>query len=351
MEIACATPTKPIITNVILKCHSNLLRFPWSRLWYLCRLNDAIGRGIVCLSWHDTKKRLNCGNSTLWYWLKTGNHAGAFRDYCKDGDRLTIYLGSKAKVSRTLNLDDWGEVTYLSFEEIETLFKARNVSSELTVQGMQRASYNAVKRGLNKNERKQYSIPNIDRFFDANNSLCSMGKLGNRIPQSRATHYLRHKSDRYFFVSKGFIAYGASQRAIACSIGISDRTLRRQLLGVERRQIAQSKAEYRPLYEEILSGGGGLKTESYTVDDRAGHTSHIDSLTVCPARFFKCMGKVWLLKCNLYNLDYQRVKERFARRKYKEFLLLNREISPDCGNKNFKCFSQSKKEEKAKLAQ
>lgn len=244
-----------ILTNNYLKCHSNLLRYPWARLWYLCRLNDRYGRGIVDLDWGEIKKLLNCGNSTLWYWLKEGKRAGAFRDYRKTKDGLTIWLGSKAKLSKTLNLESWGEVTYVSFEDIRSLDGARRVSSQLATQKMQRDSYSAVKRALNKEERKKHSIPNSDRLFAAKISLCSMGKLGTSLPQSRVTNYLRHVSDRYFFVSKGFIAYGASQAAIARSLGISDRTLRRQLLGTERRQIAQSKAEYRSLYEENLWGG------------------------------------------------------------------------------------------------
>lgn len=93
--------------------------------------------------------------------------------------------------------------------------------------------------------------------------------------------------------------------------------------------------------------GGGIITEPYTIEDRAGHTSCVNSLSICPARFFKCMGKVWLAKCNLYNFDYQRVKERFARAKYKNLLSQNRQNPSDCGDKRFKCFLAPEKESKA----
>jgi hypothetical protein len=65
--------------------------------------------------------------------------------------------------------------------------------------------------------------------------------------------------------------------------------------------------------------GGGINN-TYTVEERAGSGDVTSVLQVDPARFFKYAGAVWLSKCNLYDLRYETVRERTARRKYKRYL-------------------------------
>lgn len=318
--------TSAILTQDSIKCHTEILKFPWARLWYLCRLADRQGQGIVNLSWRSLKEVLNCAASTLWHWLWTGKKDKAFRDYKKSGDRLTVYLGAKKQICAANDLDSWGETAYVNFDELTSLTAARSQRAAIATQKAQLASYRATERALDKDERKQYKIATIEQLFSKTTSLCRAGV--------RETNFLLKVSDRHFFVSKGFLCYGASQEKVALSLGVSDRTLRRHLEPVERRQIVQTKYEYSRLYEENLFTGGGGINEAYTIEDRAGHSSRVNRLVVCPARFFKCMDKIWLAKNNLYNLNYQLVKERTQRQKYKQFLSKRKNFPAECLDKN-----------------
>lgn len=336
----------PILTKDSIRCHSNFLRYSWSRLYYLCRLNDQAGKGIVIFSWNAVKNVLNCGNSTLWYWLKQGKLAGAFIFYRKEGDSLYIRLGSKMRIARTLNLDSWGETAYVNFEDLQSLSSARATGTEIATQKTQRSAYSAAIGSLDSEERKKYPVVETQKIF-AQVEKASLCKTGLRAPN----FLILHVSERYLFVSKGFIPYGTNQSAIARQLGVSDRTVRRQLARVERRQIAQAKGEYANLHKTLLSEGGGGINDSYTIEERAGHTSHFDSLEVCPARFFKCMGKTWLTRNNLYNLNYLLVKERFARRKYKRSLSKIENLRSDCSIRDLNVFESRSESGKIELTQ
>lgn len=336
--------TCSILTKDSIRCHSNLVKQVWSRLYYLCRLNDQVGKGIVIFEWNQLLNVLNCASSTLWYWLKEGKCAGAFIFYKKTGNELYIRLGSKMRITRTLNLDSWGEVAYVNFDELSSLADVRSTATQTVAQAAQRKAYYSAKHGLNKEDRKKYPVVEPYKIFKRlkKERLCENG--------SRAPNFLiLHISARYVFVSKGFIPYGTSQEAIANSLGVSERTVRRHLAEVERRQIAQSKGEYRHLHKTLLSTGGGGINESYIIEERAGHTSHYDDLKVSPARFFTCLGQTWLTRNNLYDLNYQLVGEKTARRKYKKYLSKNPKLPADCGDKNFKCSAYQSERENSTL--
>ncbi|MGL5874008.1 MAG: hypothetical protein ACRC2R_16840 [Xenococcaceae cyanobacterium] len=252
----------------------------------------------------------------------------AFQYYRKQGNFLYIRLGSKARICHCLGLDSWGETAYVDSEVLHCLSLARSQGIAIATQKVQLSAYNAAIRSLDKNERKIHQVIPSSKIFEAvKASLCSAG--------SRANNFLLYVSKSKVYVSRWFIPYGASQAAIAQSYGVSDRTVRRHLSGIERRQVAQTKGSYSNLHKTLLSMGGGGINESYTIQEQAGWTSHYDRLEVQPARFFECMGKTWMLRCNLYNLDYQLVKERFARAKYKRSLSEISKFRPDGSIRDF----------------
>jgi hypothetical protein len=239
-----------MLTNNFQRCHSNLVKYPWSRLWYLCKLNDEKGRGNVTFSWNALLKALNCAHSTLWHHLRSGHKDKAFQYYHKDGDRIYIRLGSKAKICLALGLDSWGETAYVNFQDLHSLSAARSQGIAIATQKAQLRAYNAAIRSLDKNERKNHQVLPYSKIFEAvEASLCKTG--------SRANNFLLYVSKSKVYVSRWFIPYGASQAAIAQSLLVSDRTVRRHLQAIDRRQVAQTKGSYQNLHNTLLSMGGG----------------------------------------------------------------------------------------------
>jgi hypothetical protein len=245
--------SKSMLTENFVRCHSNILKHPWARLWFLCRSFDPKGRGWIALSWKRTKEILKSGNSTLWYWLKTGKNNKAFWQYHKEGDRLLIRLASRDRICQHLNLDTWGETAYLKIKNLQSLGESRAIATQMATQAEEHRSLVASRRAIPKNKRQQHKITNSNKIFDEveNANLSDTGRGVTKIP------YLIYISKKRLFVDRHFVAYGASQKAIARQSGCCERTVQRHLASVTRRQIVQTKSQYRPFYEESLCFGGG----------------------------------------------------------------------------------------------
>jgi uncharacterized protein YxjI len=65
--------------------------------------------------------------------------------------------------------------------------------------------------------------------------------------------------------------------------------------------------------------GGGI-SEPYCLEDRSGWTHHVNKLEIHRDRFFSCYGATWLARNNLYDLNYELKREKYARQKYKKSL-------------------------------
>lgn len=319
-----------------IKSHGNLTRYPWARLWYYLRALDTQGRGWVEVSWSQTKQILGCGYSTLYQWLREAKEAGAIYHYKRKGDRLTVRLGGLFNVCQTLGLNGWGAVTTLPLGEV--LEKCRMLATAIATQELQERSRYAAYKSLNKSEKQTFRMPSA---FD----VIEMGRTASLKPIRGANKipYLLHVGAKRAFVSKGFIPFGASEVAIASSLGISDRTVRRHLtsLEIDRRQLVQAKHAYRFIKAGIELNINDAYTEpgiSYQLKGRElilhepnGRSSskrkdghHIplsdNGLTTECDRFFNYYGQTWMYRCNLYDLDFEFNSMRFARRKFKKQL-------------------------------
>lgn len=284
--------------------HSNLLRYPCLRLWYLARSQDGIGRGIVSLDWDEVLKTLGISRATLYRYLKDGKNLAAFRSWSKKGAKLTLWLGSLFRVCSTLKLENWGAVDDLAIWEV--LDQYREFATLLTVNQIQEKSFYAKKQEIAEertillsNSAKSKWVRKIKRSLEkyAPIHLFSQGKLSSSSAKGQEVPCVLEKRGRQLFVSEGFPVYGASQNTIAAELKISDRTIRRHLqkMGVESVQICQR-------------------------DDKALWRAF--EIEKSPSRGFAGWGKFWLRHCSIYMLRFGNIPMRHQRKSYKGKLSL-----------------------------
>lgn len=337
------------ILSIEVKTHSQLMRFPWVRLWYYLRAIDMIGwrrsdgspqiyfSGLVRISFQETKQILNCAGSTLYQWLREAREAGAIYKYQCEGDRLRIRLGGLFNVCRTLGIKKWGAVAVLPLGEV--LENCREIATAITVQQLQEQSRYAARKSLLKSESKVFTMP------VASDVVQRGKKTASHKPVRGATNipFLLHVGAKRAFVSKGFIPFGVSQVAVAAELNISDRTVRRHLASseVESLQLVQAKHAYRFIKAGVELNLNNCLIEpgiSFELTDRSiilhepnglssskrkgGHSIPLtNTLSGECDRFFNYYGQTWIYRCNLYSLSYEFNSMKFARRKYKKSLL------------------------------
>jgi len=300
--------------DVPVRVHARIAMHPWAKLWYYCRALDDQGSGFIEISKRQARGFFRIGASTLYEWLRSGRQAGAFRDYRAKGDRLKIWLGSLVKVCRTLNLEEWGTTATIALTEVRSL-KSHAIAA--TCQQLQDRSRYAAWRSQKSKERKVFKLPTADQIFQKNQASDKPSR--GQIP------FLLHKGDRVAFVSKGFVPFGVNQHTVGAGVGRSERTVRRHLdyLDIERLQIAQSKTAYAGITAAATHFARGSEVEpgirwEMLDDDWMFPEDRIrlfepnglssarkqDGHVVVKRRFFNFGGKCWLLRTNIYNLQY-----------------------------------------------
>ena len=333
-ETVCTKGTDILLLPV--RTHGQLMGLSWAKLWYYLRAIDVPGRGLVGLSWKETKKAIGCASSTLYQWLREARESNAIYEYQRQGDSLRIRLGGLFNVCRTLGHQNWGVTAVLPLGQVLT--KCRALATAIATQQLQEQSRYAAHKSLSKSDRKVFTIPNaLDVIGKGKNASHEPIRGATKIP------FLIHVGAKRAFVSKGFIPFGTSQGAVASELGISDRTVRRHLtdLEVTSRQICQTKQEYAMINPAIRYGVGEYPSESdvrisveferVILHERNGWTSHskkgghqipLTGNLLSPScdRFFTYFGKVWLYRCNLYGLSHHLKKMKVARRSYKNYL-------------------------------
>ena len=103
------------------------------------------------------------------------------------------------------------------------------------------------------------------------------------------------------------------------SCGVCPRTLRNHLKrqGIERRQLVQSKPEYRKIAQAIAFGAVG---DAIHLEEFNGKTSakRLGGHLLKPERFFRYLGADWLYRCNLYALAHELTSCKRSRHNYKK---------------------------------
>lgn len=325
MQVAADTP---------VRIHKSIaLLHPAASLWYLCHAADPEGRGRVELSASEWLL-LKVSRPTLYRWLREGWALGLFRNYWWKGDRLTVSLGGLKKACLSSGMESWGPVATVRLGDFLG-GRLRALASAIQTQDLQERSRYAARHSLNELERKHFKVATAAECLNLSSPTLDCGEVPG----------LAHIGTSKIFVRRSFIPFGVSQDRIceelnveARSCGVCTRTLRNHLkrLGVDRRQLVQSKPEYREIRTALEFEAQGHKAKGSDIHfEREGEHIRLDEPNgkssarregghrLKPDRLFRYFGADWIYRCNLYGLAYELTSMKRSRFEYKRHLARN----------------------------
>lgn len=335
------TKSEIILATFTVRVYTAVGGYSWARLWYLLRWLNSTGSGRITVEIELLEIFLGCSRQSLRRWLSEGKKCGAFRYGIERKGFLHIYLGSLTSICIKTNVRDWGAVAVVPIAEVLSgLLELRQIATGATTQYLQQRSRYAANVKLKPDHRKIYGAPHPNEIF-RDNMTCSKSEGGQ--------HFILFISEKRLFVSKGFVAYGASQHSIALKLGTSPRTVQRHhaSLGSDRRQLCQTKSEYSwckrafemeapeyiALNDSMTSSDVGYSWEGDTVhfmDGKpVGAKTGIGSnrFDIPAGEFNRRMFKVgkkqpryFLAKCNIYRETFTLTTTRALRSKFKRQL-------------------------------
>lgn len=299
------------------RLHTALGRETWAKLWYCCRALDESGRGYVRFPIEMFAALTGGDEKSIYRWLQQGERWGAFRRYSCKKNILSIWLGSLSKTCTKLNLKDWGAV---SVQNLLNLRLIRPLTTATLTQKLQQQSRYAASRKIKPDWRKDFGAPHPNEFIPAADQPSLKSPMGE-IP------CLLHVSESRVFVSKGFTAFGASQKSIGWELGIRPITVQRhqKAAGVVSRQLCQAKQEYAWIDLALDKGATEYHPSHTGQNTHMGYTIEGDTITFedgipkgskkaianswqSPVegfrnRFFRVGKKTYMAKCNVYRED------------------------------------------------
>lgn len=277
-----------IFTSTHYSTTNKLNRKPYIKLWKIAKLNDKAKHGYVVMYFPELVETFGSG-ATLYRWLQLGKKDGAFRFYRKRGNYLEISYGSQKNIAQRMKAADLEVAVQIPLEEITCNTneeKLRQKTTLHTAQTLQTRSRNAAIKELraSKNRHIKLARPKLRRGTLAEKPTC-----------------------QYFPTQK---QWGVSQKTLAATLGVSERTIRRHVAKTPRVQ---------GLYK--VSKSEGQAELFYSQEERTK-----------PKIFFR-KGEYWKYGTNLYNLDYE-IKNRWtARLRYKFDLLKDFRSRPEDSHK------------------
>lgn len=316
----------------------------------MLRALDQQGKGYYQIPIELAELLTGRDDKTIYRWLKSGESIGAFRRWKVRRGILHVWLGSLFAVCEKMNLKNWGAVAVANLLDLGSI---RALTTATATQFLQQRSRYAANSRLKKEYRKAYGAPHP-------NELLQIKKQSSLKSDKGQVPFLLHVSDTRVFVSKGFTAFGISQHAISCDLGIHPRTVQRHqsAVGMVKRQLCQSKSEYaqlnRSLEEEASEAWAwtdGIQNKKLGYQTTADTLTFFDGITPgakkasaanqwrMPAgdlgrRFFAIGGKTkkWFMaKCNIYRetleLTTMRASRKAFRRKLDELSQVNVTVS------------------------
>lgn len=226
--------------NLKFRLHTWLSREPWAKLWYCLRALDKPKRGYYEIPIELAEMLTGRDDKTIYRWLQSGKLAGAFRRYKIRRGILHVWLGGLFTVCQRVlpNSTSWGAVAVANLLDIS---KIRALTTATATQKLQQGSRYAANRRLKKEYRLLCGAPHPNELVRKIKRQPSLKSEKGETPP-----FVLHTSETRIFVSKNFTAFGISQHAISCDLGIHIRTVQRHqaALSMERRQLCQGKSEY-----------------------------------------------------------------------------------------------------------
>jgi hypothetical protein len=336
LAIAASQLTVRIHTNIVTKYQR------WCKLWYFLRGLDRSSSGFGRILLADICYWLGAAPSTIRQWLREGKAAGAFRFWAERRGIISIAIGSRSAVVIGLKLyaqptaysirRAWGEVSEISIFQLNWL---RCHATAVTTQHLQSQSHFAAKI-VNAKDRQRLRVPTAEDLFEAAARASQNAGVRALLP------FVSKFTSSKIWVSKSFPVFGTCQQSIAKVRGFCDRTIRNHLsiLGIERKQVVQTKAIYGDVAAAIDQGtqyetwgeGKGEVTLTANVTGWNRETDQpILAHKLCEgltgefprggidaprSRFFQAWGKWWMYRTNVYDLNYSLHSNEFARGKW-----------------------------------
>lgn len=253
-------------------------------LWYLLRYLDAQGRGKLYFDFDYAANFFGVAIATVRRWLRAGVKHQLFKSYQLTLGGAWVRLNSRDNVALSLGLTDFGETTDIEIEELKEI---KSLTAAATAAKLQRQSRLKALKSSNK-----HSVPKTsDLLRPSKNALGALFVTG-----------------RFAFVGAHVALFGGCQTSVASQLGRSERTVRRRLNNeererrslpsIERKQVCQHRPEYDAAYQ------GNLDLEGLN-----GKLLYI-----------KRLGKAFLTRCNVYQIELWNRPQRFARSAYKRKL-------------------------------
>ena len=121
------------------------------------------------------------------------------------------------------------------------------------------------------------------------------------------------RTDRWIYVSEGFIAYGGSQKSVATVRDVTSRTVERHLSSRYRETPSPVK-KYREDLSPLLKGQIAQRVARSRSKDFLAAAKYFGEA----GKFFQMGDRVFERKCNIYaEFDFNLVRCRFRRRRLK----------------------------------
>lgn len=329
-----------------MRIHSRIVEKgrAWCRLWYLLRGLDRRSSGFIVLPGADVTQLLAASLPSIYQWLREGKAAGAFRRWKIQRGVLRVALGGLFAVCKRLGLEPdqkkrpgiapWGVVSKIALTSVQSLQILRAAATAATTQRLQQLSRFSAWRNLPAQARKTIRLPQPDDFFQdgiQQQRQFSDDSASGNLPRC-CIHIGKHRA----WVSKGFTPFGTSQHAIAQERKICDRTVQRHLnlMGIDRRQIVQSKAEYKLAASAVSHDAGAVEMadnfalyargDDYYLSESGLGGTHIHKVatvnfSAIHSRFFTYgkKPKIWLYRCNIYKPSLKLCTMSAARARYR----------------------------------
>lgn len=269
------------------------------KIWCLAQITAA-GSGKAAFSLKWASEVMQRSISSVRRMLAQARSAGLLRAFCTSGDRAIAFPVALKKISKSAGLESLHEITKIKIgDDIKNL----NIRcTEAIAAGLQRASIHAAKEA-------QKEIPKERRVKIVN-------PLSSPAAQEKRVLWV---GERFCGVSEGFVLFGASQKAIARSRGISERSVQRHLSRTYRQRPSEvrgyradlklvGKVQICQRLPQRLNFLGSLQFSDWWIPELDG------KFLVCGDRVYKCC-------CNVYQfeVDLKLVSYRFRRSAYKRF--------------------------------
>lgn len=339
-----------------VRVHSRIAvkRYSWARLWYFLRGIDQQGRGRVdALAIEEVCFWLDCGESTIYQWLREGMRVGAFQKWRCRNKKLGVIFGGLLPLCRNLNLEEdqfpptdpktrgpkkrqrgippWGATAEIQLIEILSLKELRAIATGATVQRLQQLSRYAAWRKLPKNIRLPHPgvtlhLPQPTEFFDSD-------ELPSHDSAFGGINFVLKITEKWISTSKGFTPYGTSQATVAKERGYSTVTIQRHLkaIGMESKQIIQAKAAYGKIRQALewssvsfapepeIKLSYDVRADSYRLTEPSGGR-HGDPYTfpIARGRIFNHSDREYIYRQSIYKPLFKLCKMTATRKAYND---------------------------------